>query len=132
MIHLKWFTPTGAPFQGPFVEFLVFLEELGPSVVQKSGWVMVNIPIYHQYLTVKHGGGVMWGVALLLWDIYSKLKAHRTSTTTTAATSHLVDVKLDQQFIFNRTKTPNTPPGCVKAIWPRKGIGVLRDLTQTG
>lgn len=29
--------------------------------------------------------------------------------------------KLDQQFIFNRTKTPNTPPGCVKAIWPRRG-----------
>lgn len=59
MIHLKWFTPTGAPCHGPFVEFFVFLEELGPSVVQKSGWVMVNIPIYHLYLTVKHDGGVM-------------------------------------------------------------------------
>lgn len=59
MIQLKWFTPTGAACHGPFVEFPVFSEELGPSVVQKSGWVMVNIPIDHPHLTVKHGAGVM-------------------------------------------------------------------------
>lgn len=56
MIHLKWITPTGAPRHGPFVKFLVLLEELGLSVVQMSGWVTVNIPIYHPYLTVKRGG----------------------------------------------------------------------------
>lgn len=50
---------TGAPCHGPFVEFLIFLEALGPSVVQKSGWVMVNLPIYHPHLNVKHGGAVM-------------------------------------------------------------------------
>lgn len=94
---------TGAPCHGPFVGFLVFLEELGPSVVLKSGWVMANIPIYHPHLTVTHGGGVMWGVALLVSEIYSKVKAHWTSPTTTAATSHPGEVKLDQLFISNRT-----------------------------
>ena len=68
--------------------------------------------------TVKHGGGgvMVLGGALLvtLSVIYLEFKAHFTSMATTAfcsdTPSHLVSTG----------QWPNTPPGCIRAIWPRR------------
>ena len=68
--------------------------------------------------------GAALQVTLFITGIYSKLKAHWTSMATTAfycdVSSHAVCVLMDHHLFFNRTMTPNTPPGCVRAIWPRR------------
>ena len=72
---------------------------------------------------------VWWcGAALLvaLLVIYLKFKAHWTSMVTTASCSHmpshLVLALVGPSFVFNRTMTPNTPPGFVMASWPRRRV----------
>ena len=73
---------------------------------------------------MKHGGGgvIVWGC--FAGDTVSDL--FRIQGTTSMATtafcsdtpSHLVCAQWDYHLFFNRTMTLNTPPGCVRAIWP--------------
>ena len=65
--------------------------------------------------------------------IYLEFKAHLTNTATTAfcsdTSSHLVCALWGYHFFFKRTMTQNTPPGCVRAIWPRRRVMVLHQMT---
>ena len=89
---------------------------------------------------------VWWcGGALLvtLSVICLEFKAHLTSMAITAfcsdSPSHLVCAWWDYHLFFNRTMTKNTPPGCVRTIWPRRRVmeccirwpGLHNHLTST-
>ena len=68
-----------------------------------------------------HGGGVG---GLCWWPcqwFYLEFKARY------SITSGLGLVGLS--FCFSTWQWPNTPPGCVRAIWPRKSDGVLHQMT---
>jgi hypothetical protein len=58
--------------------------------------------------------------------IYLEFKAHLTIMPTTAfcrdTPSHLVCALWDYHLFFNRTMTQNTPPGCIRAIWPKRRV----------
>ena len=88
------------------------------------------------FLTVKHGGGVLWcGGALLvrLSVIYLEFKAHLTSMATTAfcsnTPSHLVCSEWDYHFFFNRTMTQHTSRLCKGYFTKKESDGLLHQMT---